>query len=95
MRLLYDRRRIDDAAAGRLLGHLRTLLEALPAHAADPVRDLPMLTPAERRQVLYDWNATAGDYPARPRPGATRRGAGGPHAGRGRRRPRRPGVDLP
>ncbi len=63
LRLLYDRRRIDDAAAGRLLGHLRTLLEAIPEHAAAPIRDLPMLTPQERQQVLYDWNATAGDFP--------------------------------
>jgi amino acid adenylation domain-containing protein len=63
LRLLYDRRRIDDAIAARLLAHVRTVLEALPAHAAHPLRDLPMITPAERRQVLYDWNATAGDYP--------------------------------
>ena len=63
LRLLYDRRRIDDAAAGRLLGHLRTLLEAIPDFAAAPLRDLPMLTPVERQQVVYDWNATAGEYP--------------------------------
>jgi amino acid adenylation domain-containing protein len=63
LRLLYDRGRVDDDAASRLLGHLRTLLEALPEYVNRPVRDLPMLTPAERRQVLYDWNSTAGDYP--------------------------------
>ena len=49
--------------AGRLLGHVRTLLEAIPGHAAAPVRELPMLTAAERRQILVDWNDTVGDYP--------------------------------
>ena len=63
LRLLYDRNRIDAAAAGRLLGHVRTLLEAIPDHAAAPVRELPMLTAAERQQVLFDWNDTAGDFP--------------------------------
>ena len=81
LRLLYDRRRTDDATAGRLLGHVRTLLEAIPntdpslalqacpdkpeALAKDTVtvRDLPMLTPQERQQVIFDWNDTAGDYP--------------------------------
>jgi amino acid adenylation domain-containing protein len=69
LRLLYDRGRIDDAAAGRLLGHLRTLLEAIPAGIRDNpgssplIRDLSMLTAAERQQVVCEWNATAGDYP--------------------------------
>jgi amino acid adenylation domain-containing protein len=63
MRLLYDRRRLDDATAGRLLRHLRTLLEALPGHADALLRDLPMLTPAERQRIVFEWNDTAGDYP--------------------------------
>ncbi len=52
---LYDRSRIDPAGAARTLGHLRTLLAAM---AEDPRRcpeDLPLLTPEERQQLLFEW----------------------------------------
>src|SRR5207248_9838430 len=39
------------------------LLTELPAHLDRPIADWPMLTAAERRQVLDEWNATAGDSP--------------------------------
>jgi non-ribosomal peptide synthetase component F len=47
----------------RMCGHFGTLLEAI---ARDPDRNislLPMLTHAERQQLLVEWNATKADYP--------------------------------
>jgi natural product biosynthesis luciferase-like monooxygenase protein len=45
--VVYDRERLDDDAVERLLGHLRTLLEALPGAGRLPVSRLPMLTAGE------------------------------------------------
>ncbi len=47
----------------RMCGHYGTLMEAI---ARDPDRNislLPMLTHAERHQLLVEWNATKTDYP--------------------------------
>ena len=56
----YDRRRIDDVGAGRLLRHLCTLLEAVPhSLPSAPLGRLPWLTAAERHQVRVEWNDTA------------------------------------
>ncbi|MDB6109200.1 MAG: amino acid adenylation protein [Pedosphaera sp.] len=49
----------------RWLGHYITLLAALVADPAQPVGELPLLTSAEREQILVDWNRTETDYPAR------------------------------
>ncbi|GIX48383.1 MAG: hypothetical protein KatS3mg131_2594 [Candidatus Tectimicrobiota bacterium] len=47
----------------RLLGHYRTLLAGIAADATQPIATLPLLTPAERHQLLGAWNATAAPYP--------------------------------
>jgi amino acid adenylation domain-containing protein len=39
-----------------MLGHISTMLEALPSHIEQPVARLPMLTPAEHQQIVIDWN---------------------------------------
>ncbi|HEX8116014.1 MAG TPA: amino acid adenylation domain-containing protein, partial [Pyrinomonadaceae bacterium] len=60
----YDRQYFDHNAITRLTGHLLTLLEGI---ASDPDRrlsDLPMLTPAELREILSEWNETAQEYPS-------------------------------
>jgi amino acid adenylation domain-containing protein len=54
----YDRRRIDDAGAARLLRHLGTLAAALSATPDARLADLPWLTIAERHQLLAEWNDT-------------------------------------
>jgi len=46
----------------RMLGHLRTLLEAMPEGACMRVGELPMLTPEEVRKLTIDWNETGRDY---------------------------------
>jgi len=61
--LLYDRRRFDDAAVARMLGHLQTLLEGI---AADPQRrlvELPMITEQESQRVVVEFNRTKTKYP--------------------------------
>jgi amino acid adenylation domain-containing protein/non-ribosomal peptide synthase protein (TIGR01720 family) len=50
--------------ARRMLGHFRQLLEAIVADPDCSVAALPLLTEAERRQMLIEWNRTAADYPA-------------------------------
>ena len=58
LRAIYDVDRFDAATIARLLGHLRTILEAMLADPARRLADIPLLTEAERRQLLVDWNAT-------------------------------------
>jgi aspartate racemase len=47
----------------RLMGHFQTLLEGVVANPARKISVLPMLTEAERRQLVVDWNDTSTDYP--------------------------------
>ena len=61
--ILFDRNRIDDDAARRMLGHLRTLLEGIAANPEQKVGKLPLLTSSERHQLLVEWNQTEVDYP--------------------------------
>ncbi len=49
----------DPATAIRLLGQLRTLLEAAAAEPAARLTDLPLLGAAERHQAMVEWNDTA------------------------------------
>lgn len=63
LKLEFDRSRFDDATIARLLGHLRTLLEAMAGHPRHRLGDLPLLTPGERHQLLVEWNQTKTDYP--------------------------------
>jgi amino acid adenylation domain-containing protein len=57
----------DGATAERMLGHFRTLLEGAVAVPMRPVSGLPLMSPAERHQVLVDWNEPAGQVPEPPR----------------------------
>jgi amino acid adenylation domain-containing protein len=47
----------------RLMGHFQTLLEGVVANPERKISVLPMLTEAERRQLVVDWNDTNTDYP--------------------------------
>ncbi|HEU4648610.1 MAG TPA: MupA/Atu3671 family FMN-dependent luciferase-like monooxygenase [Gemmatimonadales bacterium] len=58
VRLTYDRSRFDPSFAGQLVGHMTTLLEAMPAHSERPVRAQPLLTGVERHRLLVSWNDT-------------------------------------
>ncbi|HSF39662.1 MAG TPA: amino acid adenylation domain-containing protein, partial [Thermoanaerobaculia bacterium] len=51
----------EEATVERWLGHFRTLLEGIVADPARRISDLPLLTPAERDQIVSAWNDTAED----------------------------------
>ncbi len=53
----------DGATVTRLLAHFQVLLEGIAADPERRVSELPLLSPAERCQILEDWNATAAAYP--------------------------------
>ena len=55
---LFDRETIE-----RLAGNFKTLLEGVAADAERPISELPLLSEAERRQLLEEWNATEAEYP--------------------------------
>ncbi len=47
----------------RMLGHYKTMLEGIVAAPDAPVGALPILTGAERHELLLDWNRTRTSYP--------------------------------
>lgn len=47
----------------RMNGHFQTLLEGIIANPQQRVSSLPLLTEAERHQLLFEWNNTQTDYP--------------------------------
>ncbi|HWN68802.1 MAG TPA: amino acid adenylation domain-containing protein, partial [Haliangium sp.] len=57
----------DDATAERLVAHFRHLLGELVAHPDRRIADAPLLTDAEREQIVVTWNDTAADYPREAR----------------------------
>ena len=61
-RLEYAIDLFDAATARRLAGGFRTLLAGIAAAPEAPVGRLPLLDPAERRQLLEGWNRTAAEY---------------------------------
>lgn len=63
IKILYHRNRFDDDVIARMLGHFKTLLEVMAACPEERVGQLPMLTEAEREQLLGEWNDTATEFP--------------------------------
>ncbi|SDH69973.1 non-ribosomal peptide synthetase [Nonomuraea jiangxiensis] len=59
----YSTDLFDDDRAHRLAAHLRTLLSAAVANPDLRLSELPLMDPAELRNVLHDWNDTAIPYP--------------------------------
>ncbi|MEA2692634.1 MAG: hypothetical protein QOJ16_2021, partial [Acidobacteriota bacterium] len=59
----YSRDLFEPPTIARLSGHLTNLLAAV-AGASTPVclSELPLLSPAERAQLFFEWNATATGY---------------------------------
>jgi amino acid adenylation domain-containing protein len=48
---------------GRLISHFQTLLEGIAADPTRRIADLPLLTEAERHQLLIEWNDIQANYP--------------------------------
>jgi amino acid adenylation domain-containing protein/FkbH-like protein len=61
--LEYSTDLFDAGTMRRLLGHYGVLLEAITENADGHISELPLLTSEERQQILFDWNATAREYP--------------------------------
>jgi amino acid adenylation domain-containing protein len=53
----------DTDTIRRMAGHFQTLLEAIVADPDQTIATLPLLTSAERHQLLVGWNDTQADYP--------------------------------
>jgi non-ribosomal peptide synthetase component F len=47
----------------RMAGHLLTLLAGIVADPQQPITQIPLLTPGERRSMLVEWNRTEVPYP--------------------------------
>ncbi len=63
LKLSYDTRRFEENAIANMLGHLTTLLEGIAINPQHRLCDLPLVTAAERHQLLVEWNNTQVDYP--------------------------------
>src|SRR3989442_14095123 len=59
----YNSDLFDEITVERMAGHFRTLLESIISRPLQRLRELPMLTHAEWRQLLDQWNDTRADYP--------------------------------
>jgi amino acid adenylation domain-containing protein len=59
----YDTSLFDLASIARMANQFQVLLEGIVANPDQNISDLPILTEAERHQLLVQWNDTAIDYP--------------------------------
>ncbi len=53
----------DASTVARFAGHFQALLAGIAADPSQRIGSLPMLSHAERQQLLRDWNRTAMDWP--------------------------------
>jgi amino acid adenylation domain-containing protein len=58
LNLIYSSERYDTASMAQMLNHLKTLLEAIAIKPEQTLAALSLLTPAEREQILVEWNQT-------------------------------------
>ncbi|MCL6589239.1 MAG: amino acid adenylation domain-containing protein [Firmicutes bacterium] len=61
--LEYNTDLFEAATIERMIGHYRMLLEAAVADPRQKITQAPLLTPAERRQILEEWNGPHKPYP--------------------------------
>jgi aspartate racemase len=62
-RMQYNTDLFDETRITRMIGHFKTLLEGVVANPEKRISELPLLTEAEERQLLVEWNQTKRDYP--------------------------------
>jgi aspartate racemase len=62
--LEYNTDLFNAATITRMLGNFQTLLEGIVANPQQRLSDLPLLTAAEKHQLLVEWNNTQTDYPS-------------------------------
>jgi amino acid adenylation domain-containing protein/thioester reductase-like protein len=59
----YNTDLFDVSTISRMVGHFQTLLEGIVANPQQKISELPLLSEAERHQLLVEWNNTQADYP--------------------------------
>lgn len=59
----YNTDLFDAATIARMVGHFQTLLEGIVDNCEQRLSELPLITAAERHQLLVEWNHTHTDYP--------------------------------
>jgi amino acid adenylation domain-containing protein len=59
----YSTDLFEQATIERMFRHFRCLLESAMANPDRPLSELAIMSERERRQILFDWNRTAADYP--------------------------------
>jgi amino acid adenylation domain-containing protein/non-ribosomal peptide synthase protein (TIGR01720 family) len=59
----YDTSRFEEHTIKRMLGHLQTMFSAIADNPQQIVGEIPLLTTAERHQLLVEWNDTYSEYP--------------------------------
>ncbi|WP_143137266.1 non-ribosomal peptide synthetase, partial [Burkholderia ubonensis] len=64
LQVLYDDGRFDRETVVRLLRHVETLLVGLASDEDRPNGGVPLLTTAERDEILLDWNDTFAPVPS-------------------------------
>src|SRR5919109_2303073 len=63
LKVVYDGGRFEGATITRLGAHFQNLLRGIVEDPGRRLGELPLLSAAEREQLLVGWNATATDYP--------------------------------
>jgi amino acid adenylation domain-containing protein len=61
--LEYNTDLFEHDTIGRMLAYFQTLLQGIVANPEQRISELPILTQAERRRLLVEWNDTKRDYP--------------------------------
>lgn len=61
IKAIYDRSRFASETVQRLLGHYQMLLQGMMGDS-HPLSHMPLLSPAEREQMLVEWNKTDRPY---------------------------------
>ncbi|MEH2048358.1 amino acid adenylation domain-containing protein [Nostoc sp.] len=59
----YNTDLFDASTIERMAGHFQTLLAGIVANPQQKISSLPILSEAERQQLLVEWNFTLVDYP--------------------------------
>ena len=62
----YNTDLFDGATITRMMGHFQILLQGIAAHPQQSLSELPLVTEAERHQLLMEWNDTETEYPRDP-----------------------------
>lgn len=60
---VYSTDLFEEGTIRRMAGHFRTLLDGIIAEPGRRLSELPLLTEAERDQILIRWNDTKKEYP--------------------------------